>query len=58
MGRSGPPGRRGRQRDAGGDDATRDLIRSALRAGMSETGFLHYRVIRNAFLAAAPAPQA
>ncbi len=43
--------RRARRGDAGGDDATRDLIRSALRAGMAETGFLHDRVTRDAFLA-------
>ncbi len=39
-----------------GDDATRDLIRTALRVGMTETGILHFRVTRGAFLAAAPAP--
>jgi RimJ/RimL family protein N-acetyltransferase len=35
-----------------GDEAIRDLIRTALRSGMAETGFLHYRVTRTALLAA------
>ncbi len=40
-----------------GDHAARELIRSALRTGVAETGLLHYRVTRKAFLAATP-PQA
>jgi len=39
-----------------GDQATRELIRSALRSGMAETGLLHYRVTRDAFLAATTRP--
>ena len=40
-----------------GDEAIRDLIRTALSAGMAETGLLHYRVTREAFLTAS-APRA
>jgi RimJ/RimL family protein N-acetyltransferase len=39
-----------------GDPAARKLIRAALRTGVAETGLLHYRVTREAFLAATTRP--